>query len=201
MPWRDRPPSASERFGTASAIFSRSVRPLWLRWRARRMRRVRPIAFLRRKRRLDPIANYSRIRRRQWNQRPKRQAVWSGWKRVRRRTYWARELGALGHEVQPMPAQYVKAYIKPNKHDARQARSACCCGAPLRSTARASRRARCATASGISAHDAAQTTFASRVDRRRRSARSTFSSDEVSRATACAGDAHPVRVMAVMAIP
>jgi len=100
--------------------------------------------------------------------------VWSGWKRVRRRTYWARELGALGHEVQLMPAQYVKAYIKRNKHDARRARSACCCGAPLRSTARASRRARCATASGISAHDAAQTTFASRVDRRRRSARSTF---------------------------
>ena len=56
LPWRDRPPSASERFGTASAIFSRSVRPLWLRWRARRMRRVRPIAFLRRKRRLDRIA-------------------------------------------------------------------------------------------------------------------------------------------------
>jgi transposase len=26
--------------------------------------------------------------------------------------YWARELGALGHEVRLMPAQYVKAYIK-----------------------------------------------------------------------------------------
>ena len=25
--------------------------------------------------------------------------------------YWARELGALGHEVRLMPAQYVKAYI------------------------------------------------------------------------------------------
>ena len=38
--------------------------------------------------------------------------------------YWARELGALGHEVRLMPAQYVKAYIKRNKHDARCARSA-----------------------------------------------------------------------------
>jgi transposase len=37
---------------------------------------------------------------------------------VRRRTCWARELGALGHEVRLMPAQYVKAYIKRNKHDA-----------------------------------------------------------------------------------
>jgi len=27
-------------------------------------------------------------------------------------------LGALGHEVRLMPAQYVKAYIKRNKHDA-----------------------------------------------------------------------------------
>src|SRR5207253_2251559 len=26
--------------------------------------------------------------------------------------YWARELGALGHEVRLMPAQYVKAYVK-----------------------------------------------------------------------------------------
>src|SRR5215467_4941296 len=32
--------------------------------------------------------------------------------------YWARELRALGHEVRLMPAQYVKAYIKRNKHDA-----------------------------------------------------------------------------------
>src|SRR5215472_7985627 len=32
--------------------------------------------------------------------------------------YWARELAALGHEVRPMPAQYVKAYIKRNKNDA-----------------------------------------------------------------------------------
>src|SRR5881394_2401659 len=36
--------------------------------------------------------------------------------------YWARELGALGHEVRLMPAQYVKAYIKRNKHDAADAR-------------------------------------------------------------------------------
>src|SRR5262249_2289207 len=32
--------------------------------------------------------------------------------------YSARELGAPGHEVRMMPAQYVKAYIKRNKHDA-----------------------------------------------------------------------------------
>src|SRR5262245_9206628 len=31
--------------------------------------------------------------------------------------YWGRELRALGHEVRLMPAQYVKAYIKRNKHD------------------------------------------------------------------------------------
>jgi transposase len=48
-------------------------------------------------------------------------AVWSGWKRVR----WARELGALGHEVRLMPAQYVKAYIKRNKHDAADAEAIC----------------------------------------------------------------------------
>ena len=35
--------------------------------------------------------------------------------------YWARELHALGHEVRLMPAQYVKAYIKRNKHDAADA--------------------------------------------------------------------------------
>ena len=36
--------------------------------------------------------------------------------------YWARELRALGHEVRLMPAQYVKAYIKRNKHDAADAK-------------------------------------------------------------------------------
>src|SRR6516164_9653661 len=35
--------------------------------------------------------------------------------------YWGRELRALGHEVRLMPAQYVKAYIKRNKHDAADA--------------------------------------------------------------------------------
>jgi len=29
--------------------------------------------------------------------------------------YWARELGALGHEVRLMPAQYVKPYVRRNK--------------------------------------------------------------------------------------
>src|SRR5256714_12370713 len=39
--------------------------------------------------------------------------------------YWARELRALGHEVRLMPAQYVKAYIKRNKHDAADAEAVC----------------------------------------------------------------------------
>ena len=36
-----------------------------------------------------------------------------------------RELRALGHEVRLMPAQYVKAYIKRNKHDAADAEAIC----------------------------------------------------------------------------
>src|SRR5256714_6689856 len=39
--------------------------------------------------------------------------------------YWARELGALGHEVRLMPAQYVKAYAKRNKNDAADAEAIC----------------------------------------------------------------------------
>src|SRR5262249_15538571 len=39
--------------------------------------------------------------------------------------YWARELAALGHEVRLMPAQYVKAYIKRDKHDAADAEANC----------------------------------------------------------------------------
>ena len=39
--------------------------------------------------------------------------------------YWARELRALGHELRLMPAQYVKAYIKRNKHDAADAEAIC----------------------------------------------------------------------------
>ena len=35
--------------------------------------------------------------------------------------YWGRELRAFGHEVRLMPARYVKAYIKRNKHDAADA--------------------------------------------------------------------------------
>ena len=38
---------------------------------------------------------------------------------------WARELGALGHEVRLMPAQYVKAYVKRNKNDAADAEAIC----------------------------------------------------------------------------
>jgi transposase len=48
--------------------------------------------------------------------------------------YWARELGALGHEVRLMPAQYVKAYVKRNKNDAADA--AAICEAVMRPTMR-----------------------------------------------------------------
>ena len=39
--------------------------------------------------------------------------------------YWARELTKLGHEVRLMPPQYVRGYVKTNKHDAADA-EACC---------------------------------------------------------------------------
>jgi len=39
--------------------------------------------------------------------------------------FWARELTRLGHEVRPMPPQYVKAYVKTNKHDAAAAEGCC----------------------------------------------------------------------------
>src|SRR4029453_11769259 len=35
--------------------------------------------------------------------------------------HWARELGALGHQVRLMPPAYVKAYVKRNKNDAADA--------------------------------------------------------------------------------
>lgn len=38
---------------------------------------------------------------------------------------WARELTAQGHTVKLMPAQYVKPYIKGNKHDANDAAGIC----------------------------------------------------------------------------
>ena len=39
--------------------------------------------------------------------------------------HWARELMALGHEVKLVPAQYVKAYVKRNKNDGRDAEGGC----------------------------------------------------------------------------
>ena len=39
--------------------------------------------------------------------------------------HWARELTALGHEVKLVPAQYVKAYLKRGKNDARDAEAGC----------------------------------------------------------------------------
>jgi transposase len=43
----------------------------------------------------------------------------------RRRASLARELQALGHDAHLMPPQYVRAYVKTNKHDAADA-DACC---------------------------------------------------------------------------
>ncbi len=39
--------------------------------------------------------------------------------------YWARELGALGHEVILLPPQYVKPYVKRGKNDAADAEAIC----------------------------------------------------------------------------
>jgi len=39
--------------------------------------------------------------------------------------HWARELGALGHEVFLLPPQHVKAYLRRGKHDAADAEAIC----------------------------------------------------------------------------
>jgi len=39
--------------------------------------------------------------------------------------HWARELGALGHQVRLMPPRYVKPYVKRNKNDAADAEAIC----------------------------------------------------------------------------
>jgi transposase len=39
--------------------------------------------------------------------------------------HWARELRKLGHEVRLMPPQYVRPYVKTNKHDAADAEAIC----------------------------------------------------------------------------
>lgn len=39
--------------------------------------------------------------------------------------YWAREIGALGHEVRLLPAAYVKSYVKRGKTDAADAEAIC----------------------------------------------------------------------------
>lgn len=39
--------------------------------------------------------------------------------------HWARELTKLGHDVRLMPASYVKAYVRRNKNDARDAEGCC----------------------------------------------------------------------------
>jgi transposase len=48
--------------------------------------------------------------------------------------HWGRELQSLGHEVRLMPPSYVKAYVKRNKNDARDAEA--CCEAVSRPTMR-----------------------------------------------------------------
>lgn len=48
--------------------------------------------------------------------------------------YWARELVKLGHDVKLMPPHYVKAYVRRNKNDARDAEA--CCEAVSRPTMR-----------------------------------------------------------------
>lgn len=48
--------------------------------------------------------------------------------------HWARELSGLGHEVKLMPPSYVKAYVRRNKNDARDAEA--CCEAVSRPTMR-----------------------------------------------------------------
>lgn len=40
-------------------------------------------------------------------------------------SYWARQLGALGHEVRQISPQYVKPYVKTNKNDCNDAAAIC----------------------------------------------------------------------------
>ena len=39
--------------------------------------------------------------------------------------FWAREIGALGHDVRLMPPSYVKAYVRRQKNDAADAAAIC----------------------------------------------------------------------------
>ncbi len=39
--------------------------------------------------------------------------------------YWARELGALGHQVKLIPPSYVKPYVERQKNDAADAEAIC----------------------------------------------------------------------------
>ncbi len=39
--------------------------------------------------------------------------------------FWAREIGALGHDVRLMPPSYVKAYVRRQKNDAADAEAIC----------------------------------------------------------------------------
>jgi transposase len=46
-------------------------------------------------------------------------------RRLKRAHFWARELGALGHDVKLMPPAYVKPYVKRQKNDAADAEAIC----------------------------------------------------------------------------
>ncbi len=39
--------------------------------------------------------------------------------------HWARELGGFGHTIKLMPPQFVKPYVKTNKHDMADAEAIC----------------------------------------------------------------------------
>jgi transposase len=52
--------------------------------------------------------------------------------------FWAREIGALGHEVRLIAPQYARAYVKTNKNDAADAEAIC--EAALRPTMRFTQR-------------------------------------------------------------
>ena len=62
---------------------------------------------------------------RSWNSSRLCRRRWSAWRRAAGRTYWARELAPLGHEVRLMPPAYVKPYVKRGKTDAADAEAIC----------------------------------------------------------------------------
>jgi len=60
-----------------------------------------------------------------WRFLPSSRQLLSGWRPCAASHYWARELCKLGHEVKLIAPQHVKAYIKRNKNDGRDAEGLC----------------------------------------------------------------------------